>query len=380
MALSIIQHPPALIMARQPVTFVLQATSTVTPLRISGGVTQVGGDSVQADALKKATFELSDYLQGLITMRGETGNIPVVYTDVPLPVTFNFIEWVGDPPVDNFDLEEVGPYYLLDGYVPKSRRKQLYATHASLLAYLQSSKAFLTWYPVADPKNILPVQNEFLNFLQLASPTAITITLNVTLLFTDGTTSVGVVETVPNVEYMKMVYFPVGYGQLGLSIIMASSYPGKELAGYSVTVKTGSTVISQAFTFALDTAYYEHPRTLLIRNAFGLLETLVCTGLSEQENAIKPEMAETDGQVLADKLNWKTVQTDTVSVNTGFLTGDQMLWLSDMDFLEAYEVINNVLHPIVFTDLKLPVVHTGEYQYSADLEYLYAYNETTEKV
>lgn len=378
MALSILTHPPALILAYQPVSFTLQGSASGLPLRIAGGPTNLDGDSIQADDDKKATLELSDYLQGLITLRGQSGNVPVIYTDLPKAISFTFIEWAGDPPVNNYDVEETG-YYLLDGYIPKSRRKAIYATYSSLLAYLVASKSCLTWFPAAEPKRILPDQADYLNFLQVANAGAINITQRITFLFTDGTSAAdAIVNTVQNVDFMKLVYFPVGYTQLSMAIIMAQAYPDKVLAGYQVVFKTGSTVISQVYNYTLDTAWYENPRTLILRNAFGLYEVFVCTGLSQQDNEIKPSTAETDGLSLPEKLNWKVEETETVRVNTGFLTALQMKWLSDMNFVEAYELISGVMHPIVFKDLKLPVVHDGEYQYSAELEYDYAFNETTE--
>lgn len=48
-----------------------------------------------------------------------------------------------------------------------------------------------------------------------------------------------------------------------------------------------STPISKAYTYTIDTAYYENPRTLMLRNAFGLWEILVCTGTGAQENGIR---------------------------------------------------------------------------------------------
>ena len=90
-------------------------------------------------------------------------------------------------------------------------------------------------------------------------------------------------------------------------------------------------------------------------------------------------MAVTDGKTLPDKLNWKITRNDLVKVNTGFLTAAQMKWLSDLDFTEAYEVINGNLHPIVFHDLKLTMVHDNDFQYSVDLEYEYAFNAVTEQ-
>jgi hypothetical protein len=82
--------------------------------------------------------------------------------------------------------------------------------------------------------------------------------------------------------------------------------------------------------------------------------------------------------VLPDKVSWKQEKEDLVKVNTGHLTKAQMQWLSDMDFTEAYEMIGAVLHPIVFKDMDLPILHDNINQYSAEIEYEYAYLETSE--
>ncbi len=379
MALTIITQPPPLLMAKAPVKFVVETDETVRPLRITSAVTGEDGDSMQVDGASRAAFELSDYLQGLVTLRGQTDTTPQVYTDVPLPLTFDFGEWCGVPLAETAELNDQGPFYLLDGYVPKSRRVALYAAHSNLISYLIYSKACLSWWPDTEAKRILATTREFINFLQVYSESSVTITLSATLLFTDGTTGTsGTLFTVNNVDYMKLVYFPSGITDLGLAAIMASTYPTKTLAGYTVVVKTGSTAISKAYSYTLDTAYYENARTLMLRNAFGLWEVLLCTGLGEQENAVKPETAVTDGSSLPDKINWRAEETRTVKVNTGYLTAAQMQWLGDMDFCEAYEVIGASMVPIVFKDISLPVVHDGEYQYSAELEYDYANYETSE--
>jgi hypothetical protein len=379
MALSILQHPAKLILSKQPVVFVVQGSATVTPLRIAGGPVQMGGDSVQADSEKKASFEFSDYLQGLITERGKTENTPQIYTSVPLPIDFNFIEWVGEPPVNNFDVEEAG-YYMLDGYIPKSRRIAFYAAYANLLTYLQNTKSCLSWWPDNEAKKVLPDQKEFINFLQVHSQSVIPLKQNLSLAFTDGTSvDCGPVCTV-NAAFMKLVYFPTGYTQLGISLIMAQAYPDKTIAAYSICIITGSSLLSKIYSYSLDNSWHQNPRYLYIKNSFGLLEVLLCTGISQQENAIKPDTVSTDGQSLPDKLTWKTVKNDVVKVNTGFLSAAQMLWLSDLlESTEAYELIGESLHPVVLRDSTLQVVHDGEFQYSAELEFEYAYYEFSEQ-
>jgi len=380
MSLSIIQQPPALLMARQPVVFVLQSDSIGTPLRIAAGVTgQAAADSIQADADKKASFELSDYLQGLITTRHKTGSVAEVYSDVPLPVTFDFVEWAGDPPVDTFDLVDQGPFYLLDALIPKSRSKAFYTSYSSLLNYLITTKSCLTWWPDSESKKVGVDQPEFLNFLQVQSITPISVAARVTFNFTDGTSvDNAVVNTVTGVEYMQLVYFPCGYTQLGIALVMAEAYADKTLASYSVVIKTGTTVISKVYTFEPDATYYDNTRILYVKNPFGLLEIVRCTGKGEQNNKITIEIARTDGQILPDKISWKNENEDVVKANTGHLSKLQMQWLSYMDFLEAYELQGSILHPIVFHDLSLPVIHDNIYQYDAELEYEYAYLQTIE--
>ena len=130
----------------------------------------------------------------------------------------------------------------------------------------------------------------------------------------------------------------------------------------------------------MDFGYYELPRILVFKNPFGLYEYLLCTGASQQDNTIKYETAVTDGKSIPDKLNWKTTESDVVKTNTGFLKAKQILWLADLLVsTETFELMDGAMHPIVFKDVELPVVHTGDFIYSAELEYEYAYNEYVEQ-
>jgi len=383
MALTILTKPATLILAKQPVSFSLHSSETETPLRILGGVAGIGGDSVQADASKNASFDLSDYLKNLVTQKGKTGSQPQAYSEVPKTISFLFYEMVGYP-LENRPPLELGKFLLLDAYIPKTIRKYFYFHYANLLSYLAASKACLTWWPVDEEKRVLPSQMECLNYLQVFSQTPINITIDLTLVFTDGTQSNrGEIFTVHNVPYLKLVYFPTGYSQLGIEAL-AAQYPDKSLSGYFVSINYGppnhSEPISGAYRYSVDFSYYEKPRILVFTNPFGLYEYLLCTGTSQQDNTIKYESAVTDGKSIPDKLNWKTTKSDVVKTNTGFLKAKQVLWLSDLlESTETFELIDGAMHPIVFKDVELPVVHTGDFIYSAELEYEYAYQEYTEQ-
>ena len=382
MSLTILQKPAELILANQPVVFSVHSSETVTPLRILGAVYGIGGDSVQADASQNASFDLSDYLKNLVTQKGKTGSLPQAYSEVPKPVSFIFQEMVGNPPENRPPLETDG-FLLLDAYIPKAKRKTFYYQYANLLAYLKTSKSCLSWWPTTEEKRVLPTQIECLNYLQVFSLTAIDITLNLTLVFTDGATSNrGTVFTVLNVPYLKLVYFPTGYSQLGIEVL-AAQYPDKSLSGYIVSINYGppnhSEPISLYYAYSVDFSFYEKPHILVLKNPFGLYEYLLCTGASQLDSSIKTETAVTDGRTLQDKLNWKTTKSDIVKINTGFLGKEQILWLADLlESTETFDLIDGAMHPIVFRDAELPVVHTGDFIFNAELEYEYAYNEYSE--
>jgi len=379
MAISILTSPPLLIMSKMPVVFTLQGSATDLPLRIAAGITAGDGDMMQADTDKKAVFELSDYLQGSISEIGKTGNAAELYSTIPLPVTFTFIEWVGDPPVNNYDVE-TSTYYLIDAYIPASRRKSFYALYASLKAYLTASHSALSWWPYQVIKTILPAQAEILNFMQLFHADPSMVKLYNKLYFTDGTSvDRGAYYSIANVPAHGIVYFPVGPVQLDIATYMSENYPDKTLEHYSVYAKVNSTV-SPEYHYLIDENYYPATRILYIRNPYGLLEILTCRGLGQQDSGIKPAIAETDGDTLPDKIAWKTTREDVVKVNTGWLPSQAMPWLTDLlESTEAYEMISGVLHPIVFHDINIPVIHDGEYQFHADLEYEYTYTEKTEQ-
>jgi len=362
-----------------PVKFTLQGSATDLPLRIAAGITAGDGDMMQADADKKAVFDLSDYLVGLISESGKTGNAAELYATLPLPVTFTFIEWVGDPPVNNYDVE-TGTYYLINAYIPASRQKLFYSTYASLKAYLTATLSALTWWPYTVTKQILPNQAEILNFMQLFHADPSLVKLYNKLYFTDGTVvDRGSFFSVNAVPQHGIVYFPVGPVQLDIATYMAENFPDKTLEHYSVYAKVNATV-SQEYHYKIDANYYPATRVLYIRNPFGLLEILTCKGLGQQESSIKPELAETDGNTLPDKITWKTTREDVVKVNTGYLQAELMPWLTDLlHTIEAYEMISGVLHPIVLKDVSIPVIHDGEYQFNAELEYEYTYTEKTEQ-
>ena len=382
MSLTILQKPAELILANQPVTFSVHSSETGTPLRILGAVYGIGGDSVQADASQNASFDLSDYLKNLVTQKGKTGSLPQAYSEVPKTVSFIFQEIVGNPPENRAPLETDG-FLLLDAYIPKSIRKFFYFNYANLLAYLKASKSCLTWWPVDEEKRVLPSQMECLNYLQVFSPDPITITLDLSLVFTDGTQSNrGAVFTVPNVPFLKLVYFPTGYSQLGIEAL-AAQYPDKTLSGYIVSINYGppnhSEPISSPYSFSVDFSYYQMPRILVFKNPFGLYEYLLCTGASQLDSGIKTETAVTDGRTLQDKLNWKTTRSDVVKTNTGFLGEEQMRWLAELiESVETFELIAGAMHPIILKDVELSVIHTGDFIFNAELEYEYAYNEYSE--
>ena len=375
MAILYSQHPPALIFARQPVVFKVRSDVTDSPLRIGGGVTGQNSDSIPTIANREESFDFSDYLPSLITERGMRSPEPAIYSDIPVPITFTFFELYGSPASSHHTVP-TALYYLLDGKVPDSRKQLLYHAYGSLLEYLVASKSCLSWYPHAEPKKVLPDQPEFLNLIQLQSEYAESLRLMVTLGFEDGTYE-QMDQPFPDIyaEKYQLVYFPCGYHQLGIDSWVSNNCPDQIVKRYYVTIYSGNIPYSSVYAFEVDRTFYEHPRQLWIRNPFGLWEVLLVTGSGSQLNTTKNETADTDGSGLPSRINWKSTREEVVSVNTGFMPASAMKWISELlDSAEAYELINGVLHPIIFNDLKIPVLHDGEYQFSVDLEYQYVFN------
>ena len=381
MAIQIIQSPPDLLMSKQPVVFVLASNAAETPLRLGGGVTDLAGDSVATLPGRQESFDFAGYLQGLISERGKQSDTPEAYQDVPKAVTFTFSEYYGTPPSYHY-MDETSAFLVLDGKVPDSRKKLLYASYSNLLSYLQDTKSCLTWFPAGEPKKVLPGQMEFLNYLQVKSNTPVDLSLKVYLFFSDG---IGVTMDAPygtihSVNKYGLVYFPTGYQQLGIEAYVAANYPHKTLVKYSVAVFSGAVPYSRIYSYLVDRNYYEHPRQLWIRNPFGLWEALLCTGEGETNHELTQDTVATDGISLPGTIAWRSEKTDSVKVNTGFLTSEQLTWLAELlDTLEAYELIDNVLHPIVFKTIRMQSRHDGTYQYSADIEYEYSSKEVVEK-
>lgn len=378
MSIFVEQQPSKLILAQQPVVFKL---STDTPgCRLFVGLAQGNGDSAVPDQYGAADFEVSDYVKGLILVRGWKYDIPNLYAFTPKKKTFLFAEIVEEVYQQEQDSDE---FSVLDGKVPERWRLMVYKSYQNLLQYLVASKKCLTWYPEDIKKKVLPDQKEFLNYLQVQSLTPIWIKLAVSLILDDDSVVAGPVQSSygQSISYLQLLYFPTGYTQLGIPAFMTANHPDRVVISYSVCVMaTGiNDPVSAIYHYLVDRNYHESTRQLWIRNPYGLWEVLLCTGLSGISNEHKPETAGTDGSDKAKKIVWKNQQINIVKANTGFLTRSEVEWLSDLlDTTEAYELIDGVLQPIVFRDNKIASRHDGEYQYYAELEYEYSYTEPVE--
>ncbi len=380
--ITIQQQPPLLLLARQQVVFKVVSNSTQTPLRLKGTVSGIGSDSFPADIMTSAQFEFSEYIRDLSDERYKLSASPAKYTDAIATAIFKFYEVYGTPATDHNELA-TSSFYVLDGKIPNSQLKLFYQTYASLLEYLVSTKACLTWWLSSEAKKVLPEQKEFLNYLQVkTSGSSVSLQLKVGLLFTDGTSADmgSVYSAVSSVAYMEMVYFPTGYTQLGIEAWVATNHPGKVVSRYYVTIYSGATPYSRVYSYEVDRGYYENSRVLYIRNPFGMLEVLLCTGLASEGADNSNEVAVTDGQTLPAKLSWKNTRTDVVKINTGHLSVSGIKWLADLlDTTEAYELNGTVLIPIVLHEPKIALRHDGDYLYNADLEYEYAFSQPIEK-
>lgn len=381
MAITIYNQPPALIMAHQPVVFRIASNSTESPLRLAGGVVDYGSDSVPADGSGEARFNLSDYLKELTTQRYIISDTPESYTDSVKSVEFAFGEIYGTPPTMQ-NILTTTDFAVLDGRIPKRKIASFYSTYNHVLAWLIATKSCITWWPLAIAKKVLPDQNEFLNYIQVQNSSAKDLHLEVTLLYTDGTTeSMGqVYSTLTGIAQFAMTYWPVGYTQLGIAAWVAANNPGKTVKRYTATIYNSATAYSAGYIYEVDRSYYENTRKLYIRNPFGMLEILLCRGLGSSVSEYESQDAVTSGLSTQEKIIWYNRKTESVKVSTGFMKAEEILWLSDLlETIEAYELIDGALQPIILKDIKVATRHDGDYQFASDIEYEYTFIEQTEE-
>jgi hypothetical protein len=389
MALTLLQSPPALLLARQPAVYGVSTNSAEDPLRIHAEVSGYGDDSILPDSNDEAYFDLSQYLQGIGVINVAMSAWPVAYSNGCPEFTINISEYYDDK--DNNTITY--SIRAVDGKVPNWKH-DFYASYSSFLAYITATNAFLTWFPRTINRTVTPAESLRIYWLQFVSPsTYIAVKLRTILTFSDGTTATMDESSTFQANPYRVFEWGVGYTDLGIAAWVATNYPGKTVQSYTVQVVQNVTgvysAVSEALTFILDNKYYSDTRQLLFRNSLGAFDTIMLKGIGKKEYNFERETADKSRDLSSaetvtvgtpDRITWRATSRRKVTANTGWITRQELDWLNElMESTEAYEVISGKLYPVNMLSDKVTHTPDNEYLHSATIEYEYANNSLIEK-
>jgi len=388
-ALTLLQSPPTLLLARQPVVFGVSTDSAEDPLRLQCEVSGYGTDSLLPDSNKKAYFDVSDYMQGVPVVSLALTGFPKAYTTGCPAFTINLSEFYDDVANNTVTYTR----YALAGKVP-AWKYNFYSSYASFLAYITATNAFLTWYPRTVTRTVTPAESLRIYWLQFISPSAyIVVKLRTVITFTDGSTATMDEATTFQANPYRVFEWGVGYTELGIAAWVTANHPGKTVQSYSVQVMKYDTgvysAVSEALTFVLDNKYYADTRQLIFRNSLGAFDTLLLKGVGQKEHTFERETADKSRDLSSaetatvgtpDRITWNVSGRRKVNASTGWISREELDWLNElMEATEVYELISGKLYPVNIQNEKITHSADNEFIHSATIEYEYANNSLIEK-
>ena len=251
--------------------------------------------------------------------------------------------------------------------------KQLAALNGvsySLLDFITSFKAFLTWQP--SSKAISLTQKEKLFYLVFDDIKVIK--SFVKLYFTDGTSSANQsVETVA-VDQFKVFEFFTGYQALGIS----DRAGVKTVLKYDFWLEDDSgNRKSQVRTFEIDFRKYPYERIFIFRNSFGAFDVFRATGRKKVLNQYERLVLEKNISEISVTQQYQILENVTFQVNIGYVSKNTKNWLRELLLSEeVYEVIGNYKFPINIQNNNVDFFDDQKTIHDLDLEYKYSFKNS----
>jgi hypothetical protein len=238
---------------------------------------------------------------------------------------------------------------------------------------VNNKKRFLTWAP--RQKNTTIDQLERLYFL-VSDPAIISLTPSIQVMFTDGTNQTITLNAV-SLPNFGVIELQVGYTDLNLSNIQ----PAKTVQGWRVWMSNSSGIVSEIFTFNLDTRTREYDRQFIFRNSFGWYDVALFKGLIESDL----EYVYNQGNIILEDIetvynspdkNFQTTEQQTFIGTTGWFSKDYLEWMRDMfRSTEIYEIINGRCYSVIITVQKVLKSKDGNDNLQYNIEYRRSYQD-----
>jgi len=286
---------------------------------------------------------------------------------IEVPVTN--VEWLEDR-------------YVMRGKIPRWKKQSFYGRWNSFLQWISSDKAFLTFSP--STLITTPTMVQKLYFPVYWAPDAGThLTLRIRLYFTDGTDD----EYTPSqdtaeIGIYEVIEFSVGYSVLGLANLIATSFPGKKLDSYDVTVINVDVAVSQVKTYKMDYTAHEGERQFIFANSLPGYDTFLATGEGQLESEFEYDVVNQQSPGLSELPEKKTAfikSVDIVKASTGYLSAEMAEYMAEMfESTEVYEIIGTNLYPVIFKNVRIRRKEDNSNLRYFDFEYEYANNQFVE--
>lgn len=381
--ITVVNKPPLVSLANNPGIIELSTdiTGFINPRLLFdvSFLSIIGADILYPAGSEVVSCDIQEYLSAVFAAQESTSGIFTLPEYLQPWTEVNgickkyqvYIRERSDDGPNNVDLV-ISDRYVLPGFIPAWKNQKFYNAYTTFWNWINAEKPFLTFAPQTMPTTIAQIQK--LYWLCHYTPVAgHEPTLKIDLHFSDGTSGSWTKTNFTGTLKRFSVYqFHTGYTALDIQTKVDADFTGKEVTSYQVTVMDDIAAVSETRTFVLNTFEHEAEHQIAFRNSIGLFDTIMLTGESSIEREHTPEVVRVlnPGKRFATKRSIKSETTETVKASTGWLSSERRLYLAELlGSTEAYEIVGDRLHPIVFTKQAMVASIDNEELNAVNIEY-----------
>ncbi|MHC1775723.1 MAG: hypothetical protein AB9834_09950 [Lentimicrobium sp.] len=272
--------------------------------------------------------------------------------------------------------------YVLKGKIPSWKKASFYARWNSLMEWITTERAFLTFAP--DNMVTMPYMVQKLYFLVYWHPQGGTfLSLQIGLHFTDGSTAIYIPnQQTSELSAYQVIEFSVGYSILNLGDYTNLNYPGKIIEYYTVTVMNSMEPVSGTHTYVMDYNVHLAEHQFIFANSLAGYDTFMATGISETISEFEITNVDQQSPGVLELPAKKTAfvkHSENITARSGYISGEIANYLAEFfESKEVYEIIGGNLFPVVFHDVKVIRRKDSANLFYAEFEYEYAVNQYVE--